>query len=165
MPDLHCILRYSTLDFDHGLDVLHGVGMKFDQHGGYKIWRHNNVIYAELSGIWNKEAAINYAKEFKALASEYTDNWGHYVCFDHWELCSADVFDIVQSLVDWCVDNGLRRAAQVYSHSAIKEQVISKMVVEELGQFKRAVFDDKEQAANWLTEQGYKVTFFESSDN
>ena len=64
---------------------------------------------------------------------------------------------VIQTLVEWCISNGLKRAAQVYSPSMVKKEFLDEMVVEEFGEFKRAVFDDPKKAIAWLHSEGYKA--------
>lgn len=131
--------------------------MHLNQHGTYKLWRHKNVIYAELNGTWNDIAAQNFSKEFKEIAKDYTQAWGHLVYLDEWELCSPEVFEIIEELVSWCLNKGLTRAAQVYSPSIIKKKFLGQMVVEQHGLFKRAVFDCPEKATAWLKTEGFEA--------
>lgn len=129
--------------------------MQFEPHGDYLLWTKGNVLYAKLIDAWNKEAAIKFSIEFKELAKTFSGDWGHFVDLTEWDLCNAEVFGIVKDLVDWCIANGLTRAAQVYPPSIIKAQFVDQMVVEEFGGFKRAVFGSNENACDWLTAQGF----------
>lgn len=129
--------------------------MPFEAHGDYKIWVEDEVIYAKLFDAWNKEAAYKFADEFKTLSEGFTSQWAHYVDLTEWQLCSPEVFEVVEQLVAWCIENGMRRAAQVYPDSIIKAQFIDKMVVEEIGPFKRAVFSNSCEACKWLTAEGF----------
>lgn len=131
--------------------------MPFQQHGSYKLWIKGNVLYALLDGQWNEQAALNFTKDFKALISGFDGDWGHMVYLEQWELCGPEMFEVIQDLVDWCLANGLKRAAHVYKSSAVKQDLISKMVIEEIGDFKKAVFDNPQSAANWLTNEGYQA--------
>ena len=60
------------------------------------------------------------------------------------------MFPVIERLVAWCLESGLKRAAQVYPDSAIKQQFIDQMVVEESGDFRRAHFDSADKAMEWL---------------
>ena len=53
--------------------------INFEQHGDYKIWQKGQVIYAELKGTWNKEAAINFASDFEESMSTIKAPWAHIV--------------------------------------------------------------------------------------
>lgn len=127
----------------------------FDQHGSFEIWAEGNIVFANLEGAWNKEAAVNFEVEFMKVAKLMPEKWGHIVYLNDWELCDAAMFPIIERLVAWCIKNGLTRAANVYSVSVVKAEFINKMVVDEFGEFKRAVFDNDKDAKEWLRKYGY----------
>ena len=129
--------------------------MGFDPHGNYNLWIKGDTLYAELRGAWNTEAAMEFEKDFMALARNLPQAWGHIVYLDHWELCTPEISAIIERLVEWCIQNGLKRAANVYEPSKVKNAVLNKMIVSEEGEFKRAVFDNSEDAAIWLTTEGF----------
>lgn len=129
--------------------------MKFRAHGEFEIWVLENTLYAELKGTWNEEAALQFEAEFVLAAKNLGDNWAHLVYLNDWELCDASMFPIIERLVNWCIENGLKRAANVYCQSSIKESFVNKMVVEQQGGFVRKVFDNDADAKAWLTEEGY----------
>jgi len=127
----------------------------FEQHGSFKVWAAGNIVVADLKGAWNEEAALAFEQEFMIVAKVMPNHWGHIVYLNDWELCDPAMFPVIERLVAWCIENGLTRAANVYPASAVKEEFINKMVVDEIDNFKRAVFDNKNDALNWLKENGY----------
>lgn len=129
--------------------------MAFSQHGAYKLWVVDKTVFAELTGAWNLEAAKNFKKDFISSADSLGDQWAHLVYLKDWEFCGKEVFPEIESLVAWCIDNGLKRTANVYPKSSLKNQFLGEMVVEEQGEFIRRIFDDPEQASEWLTQEGY----------
>lgn len=131
--------------------------MKFEQHGNFKIWTINNVIMSKVHGTWNQVAAENYSDEFQQQARTLSKPWAHVVYLNDWELCSPDVFPVINDLVDWCIANGLTKAVNIFSPSYIKEGFVNKMVVQEQGNFKRVVFDNEKDALDWLAQQGFSV--------
>ncbi|MDE3271853.1 hypothetical protein [Pseudoalteromonas sp. G4] len=139
--------------------------MAIDQHGIYHLWCEDKIIYAELLGSWNKVAALNFARDFKQLASEFDGPWGHLVYLEGWGLCTDDGITVIKQLVDWCIENDLRRAAQIYSKSGLKEMFVGKIVVEEHGNFKRAVFDDVNHAVDWLKLEGFNASKIKPNEN
>ena len=130
----------------------------FDQHGSYKVWAEGNIVLAKLEGSWNEEAATNFEKEFMKVAKLMPKNWGHIVYLNDWELCDPSMFPIIERLVAWCIEQGLTKAANIYPASAVKEEFINKMVVDEFGDFKRAVFDNEIDAKQWLAKYGFTCT-------
>lgn len=131
--------------------------MQFEQHGDYKIWTKNNMLYAELSGAWNQEAAENFEADFMKAAKHLPAPWAHIAYLNDWELCSPDTFPVIARLVEWCIQHDLTRAANIFSPSSLKEGFLNKMVVDEQDSFKRIVFDNEEDAVEWLKNEGFKA--------
>jgi hypothetical protein len=130
----------------------------FAEHGSFTLTVENNVIVATLNGSWNKEAAVAYKNQFMHVAQPLIGNpWGHIVYLDEWELCEAEMFQVIIPLVTWCIDNGLQKAAHIYSKSAIKKHFLDQMVVERHGDFERCIFTSKTEAADWLAESDFIV--------
>ena len=124
---------------------------QFQPHGDCDVWLSDRTVYARLKGSWNKQAAEAFEKEFKGVAAPLVGKpWSHLVYLEDWELCTPDMFPVIERLVAWCIENGLVRAAQVFQSSVMKQQFVDKMVVEEQGAFKRAVFESAEDASQWL---------------
>ncbi|WP_415905402.1 hypothetical protein ACMXYW_04695 [Neptuniibacter sp. QD48_55] len=129
--------------------------MGYNPHGHYELWVEGTTLFAKVSGSWNMECAQEFEKEFMALAQHFSGGWGHIVCLNDWELGTLEVSEVIERLVEWCIVNGLERAANVYQPSALKHAVINKMIVSEQDGFVRAAFDNLQDAADWLTEEGF----------
>lgn len=129
--------------------------MRYQQHGNYHLWIEDKTLFAEVTGSWNKETALSFENDFKKLASSLSGDWAHLVYLDDWDLCTPDVFSIIESLVSWCIENGLKRAANVYFGSSLKDAIVNKMIVQKEGEFLRAVFDNPKDAVTWLTMEGF----------
>lgn len=138
--------------------------MKFESHGKFTIWTDKSTVFAELLGSWNEESALQFELEFKKIASTMPEQWGHLAYLDDWELCVPEMFNIIERLVTWCIDNGLIRAANIYQPSSIKSGVMNRMVVQQQGNFERAVFDNAQDAVTWLTEEGFPTICQKSQD-
>ena len=92
------------------------------------------------------------------LAAHFQDeNWGHLVLLDDWELGIPEMVPIIERLVAWCLENGLTRAAQVYSPSMIKQYHLNEMVVQEIGAFQRHSFAKRVDAEEWLAASGFHL--------
>lgn len=131
--------------------------MQFEQHGSFKIWTVNNLIISEVHGTWNQVAAENYSDEFQRQARTLSRPWAHIVYLNDWELCSPDVFPVINDLVAWCIANGLTRAVNIFSPSYIKEGFVNKMVAQQQGNFTRVVVDNEKDALDWLESEGFTV--------
>lgn len=129
--------------------------MQYQSHGHFEIWSEDATVFAELHGCWNQEGGLEFEREFMRVASDMPAQWAHLVYLNDWELCTPEVTEIIMRLVDWCLHRGLARAANIYTPSAIKTGLLNKMIVQQEGNFIRRVFDNPEDGALWLTEEGY----------
>lgn len=128
------------------------------QHGEFHIQVSGNVLCARLLGSWNAQTAEQFAEEFIVKASPLLGQpWGHLVLLEDWDLGGPEIVPIIERLVSWCINNGLTRAAQVYSPSMIKQHHLNEMVVEEFGDFHRHSFASQLAAEAWLAESGYAL--------
>jgi hypothetical protein len=132
--------------------------MSFNQHGDYFLSIQGNVVVAEISGSWNLEAAEAYEQNFKKLLEPLLPcRWGHIVYLNDWDLGVAEIAPVIARLVSWCIENGLTRAANVFSESMIKAYVLETMLVDEVGDFQRKVFVNESEALLWLESFGYSL--------
>ncbi len=132
--------------------------MSQEQHGQFDIRVSGNVLCATLSGSWNSQTAEAFANDFILTAKPLLgQSWGHLVLLDDWELGIPEIIPIIETLVSWCIDNGLQRAAQVYSSSMIKQYQLNNMVVEQFGDFQRNSFDAQPAAEAWLAANGFQL--------
>ena len=122
----------------------------------FRIWREQRVIMASLSGGWSQFTAEDYASEFKLLAGSLAgSDWAHIVYLDNWLLGVPEIEPIVQQLVHWCINNGLRYAAQVYCPNMIKQYQLNKMVSDSVGRFEKRVYPNEQDAFAWLLSVGF----------
>ena len=124
----------------------------------FRIWREQQVILASVNGSWNRFTAEDYAQEFKMLAKPLAGtDWAHIVYLDNWQLGVPEIEPVVAELVNWCLANSLRYAAQVYCPNMIKRYQLDKMIVEHTATFERRVYPDEQQALAWLSSVGFTV--------
>lgn len=124
----------------------------------YQLWIENNVLLACICGSWDRRAAEDYSKAVKAAVSKFKDQrWAHIVYLDDWQLGTPEIEPIVQELVTWCLHNGLVLTAQVYCPHSVKRFQLDKMIIEQTLTFERRVYDNEQQAFNWLAERGFGV--------
>jgi hypothetical protein len=130
----------------------------FAPHGEFKLHISNNILIARLTGSWNQECAENFSEEFTTKIHSMNNlKWGHLVFLDNFELSVPEVLPIISDLVIFCINNGLERAAQVYSQSRIKKMHIDTMVVEKHGNFERRIFTDQDEAIQWLNSNDFTL--------
>jgi hypothetical protein len=124
----------------------------------FQIWVENRVVLACIRGCWDRFAAEDYSRAFKAAATRLTGQpWAHIVYLDDWQLGTPDIEPIVQELVTWCLHNGLVLTAQVYCPHSVKRYQLDKMIIEKTLTFERRVYAEQHQAFNWLAERGFPV--------
>jgi hypothetical protein len=132
--------------------------LSFSQHGEFDLSLQGNIIVARLHGSWNEEAAEAFEHEFIKLASQLIDKpWGHLVYFDDWDLGVPEINPIIERLVTWCIQNNLKRAAQIYGASLVKKHFIDIMIVEQFGEFQRQAFIEETLAVEWLASGGFTL--------
>ncbi len=132
--------------------------VEFSHHGAFEIRVNGNILCATLSGSWNVQAAEAFAADFISKAQPLIGQpWGHLVLLEDWDLGVPEIIPIIERLVNWCIENGLKRAAQVYSPSMIKQYQLNEMVVEEFGEFQRQSFRQQQEAEAWLAESNFKL--------
>ena len=127
-------------------------------HGNFNIKLSGNVLCATLSGTWNSQTADMFAQDFMTQVSPLLGKpWGHLVLLDEWDLGVPEIIPVVERLVTWCIENGLAKAAHVYSPSMIKQYHLNEMVVEEFGEFQRNSFGRQSEAEAWLAASGFNL--------
>ncbi len=128
----------------------------FSEHGYFTINVSGRVLCAHLFGSWNSQTAERFSDEFKQKAQALVgEPWGHLVLLDDWDLGVPEMTPIIESLVSWCIEQDLVRAAQVFSPSMIKKYQLDAMVVEKIGGFERRNFTDETSALAWLAAEGF----------
>lgn len=128
------------------------------QHGEFTLSVSGNILLAKLSGAWNEEAARAFSQNLKTTVMPLIGaDWGHLVYLDDWRLGVPEIKPIVEELVAWCCDNGLKRAAHVYSPSMVKKLQLEDFVAE-TGDFQRRAFASEAEAIAWLAVEGYELT-------
>lgn len=133
--------------------------VELSHHGHFSIEVNGNVLCAVLSGSWNIETAEAFADDFMQKSQPLLGKpWGHLVILEDWDLGVPEIVPVVERLVKWCIENGLTRAAQVYSPSMIKQYHLNEMVVEEFGPFQRHSFSQQQEAEAWLAESSFTLT-------
>ena len=128
------------------------------EHGRFEVWTDSNIVYAALFGSTNEELMTHFGDELKLAAGKLeTRHWGHIVWLENWQLGTPETEPVVQDLTRWCIDNGLIRAAQIFSPSTIKRFQLDKMVKAQEGLFIRQQFKSTSEAVQWMRSEGFEV--------
>lgn len=140
------------------------MSIKFSEHGSFEVQADGNILVARLVGGWNIEAAKKFSDSFKATAASLIHaDWGHLVFLDDWDTGVPGVAEVIAELVDWCVLNGLKCAAHVYTPLAFKQYYVDRIVEERPNEFSRKLFDNQQQALEWLAGKGCFLKSVEKS--
>jgi hypothetical protein len=79
------------------------------------------------------------------------------VLLDEWQLGVPEMGPVIEALVHWCIDNGLRRAAHVYQPSLLKKLQLEDLVTGSEQGFQRRAFSSVDVALAWLKEEGFEL--------
>ncbi|WP_157729701.1 hypothetical protein [Bacterioplanes sanyensis] len=132
---------------------------EWTQHGEFELAVFNRVVVAHLAGGWNLEAALAYDQQFRDCAAKLAQSgqpWAHLVTLDDWSLGVPEINPVIDSLVGWCTDHGLQRAAHVYAPSVLKRVHLQDLVRPD-GRFELRHFDQLDSAVSWLHQQGFEL--------
>ena len=132
----------------------------FSEHGTYDVKLINNVLVVECHGAWNGENAIAYGKEASMLLKEvFGRPWAQITVITDWELATPDVDSIMAELVSKANKLGLCREAVVNASGAgsVKLEQFNRTLADIDNDFIRKVFTNFEDAACWLSNEGFPV--------
>ena len=124
----------------------------------FHIWREQRVVLAVAKGSWDRITAEEYSAEFKKVAAQLVGSqWAHIVYLDQWELGVPEIEPIIRELVQWCIANHLRFAAQVYCPHMVKRYQLERMIVDSTEFFERRVYPTQHEAFQWLASEGFHM--------
>ena len=128
---------------------------KFAGHGEYDIKCSSNVLYVNLRGGWNEEAALAYSKEIKQ-SIEYFNNqpWAIISDLNDWELYTPECFPIISKLFLHAIQSGMCKEAIVSQTNSVKLQPFA-LDKDAFPTFERRFFTDLDEAHIWLKDEGY----------
>ncbi|MDC0602546.1 hypothetical protein OAP14_05895 [Aliiglaciecola sp.] len=130
--------------------------MKFKSHGDFNIELRGNILITDAFGPWNRETAIEFAKECeKALAPIFHQRaFALLTDISCWELGTPDIVQIHEFNLQKSIEAGCTCQAVVNSTGKIKfEQFNQRSPISK--QFERKFFDTKYFAVEWLSIQGF----------
>lgn len=117
------------------------------------------VLVTRVFGQWNDQHAIRFAQHIKEQAEAFNQQpFGHLLYFDEWQLASPETVPVINDLVRWLVDNGMRCAAEIFHPNALKAYLLDNMVSESRERFKIHRFDNALEGFDWLASQGFSAT-------
>lgn len=124
----------------------------------FSVWREQRVVLAVVNGSWDRTTAEEYAAEFRRQAAPLLgSDWAHIVYLDQWQLGVPEIEPVIQHLVQWCISNQLRYAAQIYCPHMVKMYQLERMIVDRTDAFERRVYPTEAGAFAWLAEKGFQM--------
>ena len=130
----------------------------FDIHGDWRIEVHGDIIVQWFSGCWNEEAIIAYVQEFQAKANPLKGKeWAIVSLFEDWELGVPEIDKHIEAHCEWFKNNGCIKDCHIYTTSAVKEMQLERLIPHTDAFYERRVFINNEDAANWLTSNGFYI--------
>lgn len=151
MHNVNAILEIAFISF--GLFML-------EIHGRWKIKVTDKVLMQWFADSWNEEAIIAYIKEFKAAAAPLMgSDWAIISIFEQWELGVPEIEQHVVEHCEWFKAQGCIKDCHVYRPSAVKEMQLEKMIPHTQLGYERAVFDNLNDAINWLDAEGFSLNY------
>ena len=130
----------------------------FDIHGDWRIEVHGDIIVQWFSGCWNEEAIIAYVQEFQAKATPLKGKeWAIVSLFEDWELGVPEIDKHIEAHCEWFKNNGCIKDCHIYTTSAVKEMQLERLIPHTDAFYERRVFINNEDAANWLTSNGFYI--------
>ncbi len=121
-----------------------------------KAYPDQNLVVEVCKGDWTKEVAEKYLDDFKKSAADVTGkSWALLTDARDWKSADDEIIEIVGSHFDWNRQNGMQHNANIVS--GIIEQRKLQQMFDSGGVSQIAkVFLSKEEAMQWLRDEGYK---------
>lgn len=126
----------------------------------FELDRKNHIIYEKIYGLWKKETAEEYHREFvKAVAPLTKKPWAKLVDLLNWKTSYPDVVTLIGRHLTWCRENNMHLSINVIDNTSTFRQ-LSKMFsgggTEEISR----TFRNRSQAEQflreyWIQEKGW----------
>jgi hypothetical protein len=133
----------------------------YTEHGCFHLELKGNILFITLEGGWNLETAMAYGKAINVITKDISSEpWAVLTVTDDWELCTPDSELAIVDFVKKAIENGLTREAVVNNKSSIKLEIYGKYKHLKRSSvdnalFERAIFQDVDQALEWLNKDGF----------
>lgn len=114
------------------------------------------MLFALVSGAWDKSAAIRYVEDFKHHALTLAEHpWAHISYLDLWQLGTPDVEPVLRELEAWVLGHNIKYTAAIYAPSAVKKFQLGKMIKSSKHNDAYRHFDCEQEAIEWLKSKGF----------
>jgi hypothetical protein len=135
----------------------------FSEHGDFDVNLRGNILFLYIQGAWNIETSVAYQEAIsEAIKPVIGKNWAAITLMDDWELCTPDSESVLFEIIKDAISKGLTREAVVNSKGTIKLQLFEKYHNVKTPNdtnipFKRRIYQDEEEALQWLATEGFSI--------
>ncbi|RKX27433.1 MAG: hypothetical protein DRP46_09925 [Candidatus Zixiibacteriota bacterium] len=113
------------------------------------------IIREKIYGIWKKETAEDYHRDFMEEAKPLTKGkWGKIIDLRNWKSSYPEVVDVIGEHLRWCRENGMIISVNVIDNPVTLSQ-LKRMFVLAGTQNISKVFDSIKEADTFLRENGF----------
>ena len=121
----------------------------------FEILKDRKIIKEKIIGLWTKEIAEDYVKEFeKNVTPLLSDEWSKLVDLNEWKTSQAEIVAIIGKHLEWARKNRMAFSANIIK-SAIARGQLRRMFQEGGTDAFSEVFETEELALDWLKEKGF----------
>lgn len=93
----------------------------------FEVDRKNHVIYEKIYGLWKKDTAEEYHREFaRAVKPLVRKPWAKLVDLLNWKTSYPEVVTLIGQHLTWCKDNNMYLSINVIDNTSTFRQ-LSKM--------------------------------------
>lgn len=90
----------------------------------FDVDTENRVIYEKIYGVWRKETANEYHREFMAAVQPLLGApWAKLVDLINWKTSYPDMVGVVARHLRWCRENGLELSINVLNNTSTFRQL------------------------------------------
>jgi len=113
------------------------------------------IIREKIYGIWKKETAEDYHRDFMEEAKPLTKGkWGKIIDLRNWKSSYPEVVDVIGEHLRWCRENGMIISVNVIDNPVTLSQ-LKRMFVLAGTQNISKVFDSIKEADTFLSQNGF----------
>ncbi|MEP1447705.1 MAG: hypothetical protein ABJK37_16495 [Paraglaciecola sp.] len=125
--------------------------------GQYRVFSQGKIVVSHISGQWSKSNALEYEDAVhKVITNLGGREFASLLFFEDWGLNTPEAGPIIERIINWCVNQGMCCAAEVFSPDALKEYLLNKLVKEVKSQLVIRRFSSEHEALLWLAEKGFE---------
>ena len=117
----------------------------------------NGIVYEKIFGIWKKETAESYKKDFEEEVTPIIDKpWVKLIDLNNWKIGYPEVVDIIGQHLAWCRKHNMVWSVNVINATATYKQL--QRMFEKGGTKKMSkTFRNHAEGVAFLRQKGFEV--------